>query len=652
MRKSARWAFVPLSCAIIAGCAGTAVGSEALSPPLSEPAGARPVGGILLPPANFGAELPISYDLASLAGTRRYVAVDGREEGNDCTDEASPCVTIARAHAAANPGDSIVVRGGVYRQAGLQSNFTISKSVKIVAYPGEIPVFNGAREVVDDWLDDARLKYIDYVPQPVTDGSGISFTTGMNLIGDGVGKFPDQVWIGSDQLQQVAAREEVAVGKFWVDQERGRLYLHPSDAAQSGIEVSEVDDWATIAAPDVTIEGIVITRYSNSADDYGVLDISATADGVTLRNVEISDAAFQTLSFNGKDADQIVGGLLDKVTVRGANWMGVVAVYTDGVTLRDSLFTGLNRWGEFASSPQSGAVKTSRTRRTKVVGNSISNNRGQGLWFDQSNYDVEVAANVIVGNSANGVFFEISDKLLLINNIIRADPGATGASVKLAGSSGLRLVNNTIVGGADGVGIYVDKRSLPGCSDPLNALCSGSLKSDRDIARKRPPTLDWMPRLDLMLNNIVAYPTDRGLCGERLNLCITDYNRIDKRNVAEQPLEAVLHPADPARGIAATFMGGNVYANGDEAIIGVPNPANDRTIALDSVAEFEEFVAEVSVGGLEATSLVGDGYVNADGSPTEELSALHGSAQPAPADAEINRYIPAGTRHFGAIHHR
>jgi parallel beta-helix repeat protein len=441
-------------------------------------------------------------------------------------------------------------------------------------------------------------------------------------------------------------------GTFWTDRESNRLYLDASDAGKPGIEVSEVDDWGMIAAADVTIEGIRITRYSNSADDYGVIDISATADNATLRNVEISDAAFQALTFNGKDADQIDGGMLESVTVGGANWMGVVAVYTDGVIIRDSLLTGLNRWDEFASSPQSGALKTSRTRRMKVIDSEISNNRGQGLWFDQSNYDIQVAGNVITENSANGVFFEISDKLLLINNYIRTNAGASGASVKLAGSSGLRLVNNTIVGGADVVGIYVDKRSFPGCSDPRNKLCAGSINSDRDIARHLPDTLDWMPRLDMMLNNVIAYPTAAGLCGERVNVCITDYNRVDRNTVATQPIDGILHPADPESGIPATVMNGNVYASEGGAIIGVPDPSNDATIGLSTLGAFSESMrkAKMSLEGLEADGLVGDAYVNGDGTPTEALSVLHERAPPVPVDTDINAYIVAGTRHFGVTY--
>ena len=47
----------------------------------------------------------------------------------------------------------------------------------------------------------------------VTDGSGISFTSGQNLAGDRVGKYADQVWIGGAQLRQVSTKAAVVAGE-------------------------------------------------------------------------------------------------------------------------------------------------------------------------------------------------------------------------------------------------------------------------------------------------------------------------------------------------------------------------------------------------------------------------------------------------------
>ena len=126
----------------------------------------------------------------------------------------------------------------------------------------------------------------------------------------------------------------------------------------------------------------------------------------------------------------------------------------------------------------------------------ITNNNSHGLWFDQSNVDVDVVGNTITGNAGSAVFFEISDDLLMVNNYVRSTGGAR--ALKIAGSSGVKLLNNTIVGGADPIGVYVDSRSKPGCADPSQPLCAGSYSSDRDTVRPTPrhPGLDAPHRPD------------------------------------------------------------------------------------------------------------------------------------------------------------
>jgi parallel beta-helix repeat protein len=260
------------------------------------------------------------------------------------------------------------------------------------------------------------------------------------------------------------------------------------------------------------------------------------------------------------------------------------------------------------------------------------------LWFDQSNVDVDVANNQILDNEGSGIYFEISDDLLLVNNYIRARPA--GQPIKLAGSSGLKLVNNTFVGGGDPIGIYTDIRSIPGCSDPAQPVCANSFGSDRDTVRPRPATLDWMPRLDLMINNIVAYPARIQFC-QLTTVCIGSTN-----GPAVAPVETIIHQADASRGIPRTFINANVYANGTGKIVHT---------AIGSYSTIPTFVSAmatspVSIPGFEVNGQYGNSWVNTDGSPTSALAGIHGQAAAVPTDVNINQYIPAGTKHYGVTY--
>ncbi|MDB5166250.1 MAG: hypothetical protein JWM37_322 [Candidatus Saccharibacteria bacterium] len=582
--------------------------------------------------ASAGASLPISTSLTGLKGTLRYVAPSGSDTTGKGTS-AAPFATLSKAIAAATSGDSIVIRGGTYYEGDII--VPAAKSLTITAYPGETPTFDGSAPVTTAWTTSGNYKYTSYVPIPVTDGSGITFTTGQGLNGDGVGKYPDQAWIGGTEIQQVSTKAGVTTNKFFVDQTNKKIYLTAADAAKANIATSRLRSFITINSANTMIRGLSIQRYSNSGADYGVVKFAATADNSVLRQVKIADSAFIAVSYLG-NSDINQNSTMDHVTVTNSNWMGVVATYTDNLTVDGYKATGMNPYSEFANAPQSGTIKTSRTRNTKVLNSYIYNNNGPGLWFDQSNYNVQVANNVIKNNVGSGIFFEISDNLYLVNNYVQST--GTNHGVRLSGSSGLKLVNNTIVGGAAPLGIYTDPRSIAGCANPAKPVCSGSYSSDRDSVRSYIGTIDWIPRLDLMQNNIIAYPTGNNYCTKVVSFCTTGKNA-----TANVTISSVIHAANTSRGIPKTAISGNVYVNNSnttiiEAIsLGYTSPSAWATSLASSTG----------VSGLEATSLSGSTYVSADGTPTSTLAAKHSSTGPVPTDATLNQYLPSGYKHYG-----
>ncbi len=428
----------------------------------------------------------------------------------------------------------------------------------------------------------------------------------------------------------------MVAGTFWVDRSNKRVYLRSTDKAKGSVEVSSLDVFLTVSGADSVVEGFRVKRFSNSADDYGVLKVTSTGDRSVVRDVEISDAAFQAVMLAGAESSSGIldGVVLENVTISRANWMGISSNMIQNLTMRRLRISGLNQFKEFTNAPQSGAFKASRNRKVTFVDSIIENNNGHGIWFDQSSYDVEIAGNRVTGNSGSSVFFEISDRLVLANNYIRS---SGERALKLAGASGVSMVNNTIVGGGE-LGIYVDSRSKPGCADPSKPLCPGGTSTDRDKVRSRPATLDWMPRIDLMINNIIAYPTSKGYCAST-TVCITGSN-----STATAPLNTVIHKADSSRGIPQTVIDGNVYANGSGTVVSTTAGRFSTHTAFGAAMN-----AAVSIGGIEARGKTGNGWVTADGSPTSALKAKNSEARSVPSNARINRYVPAGTRAYGYL---
>ncbi|MEZ4220342.1 MAG: right-handed parallel beta-helix repeat-containing protein [Polyangiaceae bacterium] len=584
------------------------------------------------PTGAAGAVLPIDYSLSSLTGTVLYVATNGSDSNPGTA--ASPLATVAAAlgKVGANQTATIVVRGGEYREGKL--NVPSNRHVRIIAYPKETPVFSGSQSLTQ-WTTEGSLAWHSYTPQPVTDGSGISFTSGQNLTGNGIGKYPDQAWVGATELQQVATKAEVAAGKFWVDAANARIYLLATDAAKPSVEASQLDRFIRIQGSNSSLEGLRIMRFSNSADDYGVILFEATADDNLLRHVELIDPAFHSIVYAGQAANFLKNSTLEHVTIDHPNWMGLNAAWCDDLVLDSVRFVNANPFAEFTSAPQSGAIKVVRCERVTLVNSEFSNNHSHGVWFDQSNRNVTLARNLFSGNRDAALFFEISDGMLLIDNYISSSSTST-AAVKLAGSSGLELVNNTILGGTDPVGVYTDSRSKPGCADPTQPVCAGSASSERDSVRAPSPTMDWMPRVDLMLNNVLAHPGSGGLCGTKVALCLTS-----KNSTAYQPIEAILHPADLARGILQTWLDGNVYVNGSGALIRTEDGTYSNLANWTAAAA----AAPIFLTGTDVSAKAGAALVDANGLATSQLN--HDQAVPIPIDGTLNKYIPAGTKRFG-----
>jgi hypothetical protein len=156
--------------------------------------------------------------------------------------------------------------------------------------------------------------------------------------------------------------------------------------------------------------------------------------------------------------------------------------------------------------------------------------------------------------------------------------------------------------------------------------------------RQLPASLDWMPRIDVMVNNVIAMPTAAGYCGGTAAMCVTGSNA-----GAVAPLESVFHQADAARGIPATVVDGNVYVVASGAVI--------RTTAgaFATVQAFATSMAATPVNlRVEAAGRSGTGLVTATGALTAALAAQQDTTTPLPAAAAL-AHLPAGTKHLGAL---
>ncbi len=702
-------------------------------------------GPITITQAQAGAQLPINYSLASLTGTVRYISPTGNDTSGTGTVGA-PYATLTKAESVSNNGDSIVVRGGNY-QIDARKGVMVDRSVRIIAYPGEIPVFNGSVAAPTSVSTDGDLRFFSYQPIPASDGSGLSLPNFPNATFSGTtptglaatkgwrcvtgnnsytapttptgcssprvvtGYYPDQVWVGDKQLVQVSDKSLVKAGTFYVprtsetDQNPGisSLYLFKDDAADmskvrvsnSGGTIKNLDtqggntqgDFLRLIAPNITIEGIRIMGHSPALDSYA-MRVMTSAVNTKVQNVEILSNNGVPIHFQvSKDTT------LTNVSVLNSSWMGASSNYADNIHIYNSKLSYSNTHQEFGAGPVSGGFKLSKSQGTIIENSEFNYNYGYALWFDQSCYHTIVANSQFIGNSHAGVFYEISHDILVINNYIVAG-SETNDSLRLAASSGLKIINNTIVGGIkSGIGIHADGRTktftyngetrycaehasrygaVPADYPSFEVACVNGLNSDIDKQRtgrfgttNKTYGLNFQPSVDLLINNIVVKSSTYS-CG---NLCVVGYTYWWSSSnqawvKASVMMDSIVHKTrtatldDPA--VGETVINGNLYQipsgniaqfSSGTGISGF-TPLDTRTGATftsNSITSLKNSLSASPYSIItETNGKSGTNIVGADGVVLD--ASIHTQASPVQSDATINKYISPGTRHYGVTY--
>jgi len=705
-------------------------------------------------PDQAGAKLPITYNLAALSGAKIFVSATG----NDATGNGSqtaPYKTLASAISAAKSGDHIILRGGVY-PIEQRRIILVNKPVTIMAYPNELPIFDGTKPAPAAVKADGDLRYFGYQPIPAHTGNGLTLqhlpaaafagttptglaaargwrcVTGPSSYATAAspascpggssprvvtGFYPDQVWVAGKKLVQVADKELVTQGAFYVPRSAatdknppmGTLYLHKDDAMDlskvqvsfSGGTIANLDakggntqgDFLRLYAPGITIAGIRIVGHSPAWDSYAVR-VMVQAKGATLRNVEISSSAAVAISLT--DAADVT---LDHVSLLEPGWLGGSGS-PSSFHLLSSRIAQANAHREFARGPISGAIKLTKAYDTRVESSDFIDNVGCGLWFDQSCYKAVVASSRFVNNHGASLFFEISHGLTAVNNLMIAGP-ESDYNLRLAASSGLEIVNNTIVGGANAaVSVHADGRTKKydsnndGAPDrycaehalryglpdvpPFTVVCINGLNSDLNKKRlgrygtnNQTHGMNFQPSVDLFVNNIMA---NSGVAFNDAALSVKGYTHWKYNGSwvdASVVMDSIFHQArvatveDPA--VPATVVDGNIYQVGSEMIArfraGTKDvnsstgasfvPQDQRPGASFASSDLPSLKSSMAgaVYGLTVETAGRKGtvgqFVDTSGNPTAALQAIHPTAFPVPVHAAINSSLPAGTRHFG-----
>ncbi len=546
---------------------------------------------------------------AVAVGHARYDAPPGAvfvsPSGSDSNygTQQAPLKTVQVAMDRASAGGTVVLRGGTYHQ-----QFTVTKPLTIQNYPGEAVWLDGglpvsAFERTDHgWLHRGWTAEFDSSPSYLRGSAGRT-DSGWGFVNPDypMAAHPDQVWVDGAAQRQVEKVSQLKEGTFFVDNARDRLYLG-SNPEGADVHASRLDRAIEVRAEGVTLRGFGVRRYAPSIPDMGTITMERPS--ITLENLHVTDNATTGVSMLAKNQR------LDHLTVARNGLLGVHGNHADNADVRNLLTFG-NNTERFNSSPVSGGLKITRTRGVNISNTTARDNRGPGLWLDESVYDGRIAGSEILDNTHHGVSLEISSTMMFVGNVVQ---GNGGHGIKINNTSDVQVWNNTFADNGRPINLVQDGRrgddpSVPG-HDPRRPFPD--------------PDQPWINGPLRASNNIIAGSTGNCL------LCVEDYSHEFSAEQMDIRAEGNVYQRDSTSNPSWVV----VWSRGQG------NPAVYTTVSKFRAATGQE---------QRSLELVGSEAVDRQAPSSAVTRAIAGVALPLPTEAAELVTQEPGVRYLGAF---
>jgi parallel beta-helix repeat protein len=375
--------------------------------------------------------------------------------------------TIASALAKLQPGDTVLIADGIYRESidlekpSLRDSASSTKMTRIEAAPNAHPVIKGS-DLVTGWR---RLTNNLYVKNQWQSNSQQVFVNGKALkqIGGVIfGDFPlnpkhqfaalhksqGGIWPGRTGNGTADLVDE----SFYYDREAETLYVKTSvDLTENAVVEVSTRPYLIIGTGvhHITIRGIGFAHANTTAvSQSGAITLIGNhliVDNVTVEHVD--GAGFD---LTGND---------NSITRSTANYCGIVGMKVRGrnakVIDNETSFNntrGFNKWWEAGGAKFVGA---GGLQDSEVSGHRAYANNGDGIWFDWHNDNNRIHGSIAAYNAGMGIQYEASRKAWVYDNYL---VGNTQRGIYLPNSSESVIAHNLIAAnGMEGIAI-VDER--------------------------------------------------------------------------------------------------------------------------------------------------------------------------------------------------
>ena len=259
---------------------------------------------------------------------------------------------------------------------------------------------------------------------------------------------PAGLFIDGRALEQSDQPTGLRADQFFVDRAERKL-LFAADPAGKTVEWSVTRQAFAGPARDVAIEGLVIEKYANAAQE------GAVWPGGTGWRISRVEARMN----NGVGLVAGTDGAILDCDVHHNGQLGIGAGGAARVLISGNRVWANNVNG-FDAEWEAGGIKVAESRQVVLRGNEVHHNDGPGIWCDENCRDVLIERNAVRQNSAAGIFYEISSDAVIRGNTLsengQAAPGwVWGAEIQVAASRNVTVAGNVLTVRRDGRAIML-----------------------------------------------------------------------------------------------------------------------------------------------------------------------------------------------------
>jgi hypothetical protein len=397
------------------------------------------------------------------ASAATYEVAQRHPQADDAGDgtRERPWKTITRAAEKAGPGDTVVIRDGIYREhVIIKTSGTEQAPIQFVAAPGAHVLLTGA-DRLSGWQKTEGTLPIYRAPWA---HRFITWSRNMAHPDDAyhrlIGRC-EQVAIDGYLLRQVLEARQLAPGTFFVD--TTNLVLLVWDAGSRDLNKVSVE--ASVRSEILKVEGAWVQvrglrfRFAANMAQHGAVVMTGAHD--TLEDCALERMNSSGAGFTGEH--QVVR----RCVFRDNGQLGFGASGAHELMFTACLVENNNTKG-FDRGWEAGGDKLVLCRNAVLEQSRFLRNRGSGVWFDIGNENCVVRRCLIADNEDAGIFYEISYGLqahdnVIIGNGFASTAGAWGAQagICLSSSPDCRIERNLLLGNREGFNFREQTRTTP-----------------------------------------------------------------------------------------------------------------------------------------------------------------------------------------------